>query len=238
MTRIDVSDYLLGELPPEDVLEAERLMREDPEFREQVERLRPVVARLDDLPPAAWEPLEPPPLRAPQEAGGREPASERRAGLLDRLRGNFVLRPAVAAVCALGLIAAGVGAGLAIDGEGGGGGSAPVDRFVMAPFGEGNFSASGVALVSEAEDGSTADVRVAGLRPSSSGDFYELWLLDDPEEPTRLISLGSFRVPRSGEAMVDVPLPVDPERFFFDLSVEAVDGDPAHSGNSVLRAPA
>jgi hypothetical protein len=53
-----------------------------------------------------------------------------------------------------------------------------------------------------------------------------------------MLSLGSFRVPASGEAEVTVPLPVDVADFrFVDVSVEDDDGDPGHSGVSVLRGP-
>jgi anti-sigma-K factor RskA len=78
-------------------------------------------------------------------------------------------------------------------------------------------------------------VRVTGLPPSRGGRFYELWLLGAEGE---LVSLGSFRVPASGEADISVPLPADPGRFAaLDVSVEPADGDPGHSKRSVLRAP-
>jgi hypothetical protein len=45
-------------------------------------------------------------------------------------------------------------------------------------------------------------------------------------------------VPASGEAEVTVPLPVDVSDFrFVDVSAEEDDGDPGHSGVSVLRGP-
>ena len=73
------------------------------------------------------------------------------------------------------------------------------------------------------------------MQPSADGNFYELWLLNSADD---LVSLGSFRVPASGEADVTVPLPADPEGFAaLDISAEPDDGDPAHSTRSVLRAP-
>ena len=50
----DVVNYLLGELGPDDRARVERAMRADPAFREEVERLRPVVADLEALPGEAW----------------------------------------------------------------------------------------------------------------------------------------------------------------------------------------
>ena len=85
-----------------------------------------------------------------------------------------------------------------------------------------------------ARDG-RARFSVRGLQPSTDGAFYELWLMNSADD---LVSLGSFRVPSSGEADVTVPLPADPDGFAaLDISAEPADGDPAHSTRSVLRAP-
>ena len=85
------------------------------------------------------------------------------------------------------------------------------------------------------EAGGRATVELRGLRPSGPRDFYELWLLGDDGE---LVSLGSVRVPDSGDATLDVELPVDPKQFrYLDLSREPDDGDPSHSTISILRGP-
>jgi anti-sigma-K factor RskA len=55
-------EYLLGELPPEAASRFEDELLADPALRAEVERLRPVVSRLDSLPPESWQPPEPPPL--------------------------------------------------------------------------------------------------------------------------------------------------------------------------------
>ncbi len=64
-----------------------------------------------------------------------------------------------------------------------------------------------------------------------AGDgFLELWLIDP--SVTRLVSLGPLRP----DGVYDVPGGVDPSEFpIVDISVEPVDGDPTHSGQSVLR---
>ena len=60
--------------------------------------------------------------------------------------------------------------------------------------------------------------------------YLELWLLDPTA--TRLVSLGPLRA----DGLYDVPSGVDPGEFpVVDVSVEPVDGDPTHSGQSVLR---
>lgn len=81
-------------------------------------------------------------------------------------------------------------------------------------------------------DGGLA-IRMDGLPASHDGDFHAVWLLD---APGKMIPIGSFRVGADGTAAVRVPLPVDPSRFDdVDVSVEPADGDPRHSGHSVLR---
>jgi anti-sigma-K factor RskA len=64
-----------------------------------------------------------------------------------------------------------------------------------------------------------------------AGDGYlELWLIDP--SVTRLVSLGPLRP----DGVYDLPPGVDPAQFpIVDVSVEPVDGDPTHSGQSVLR---
>ena len=60
--------------------------------------------------------------------------------------------------------------------------------------------------------------------------YFEVWMIDP--SVTALVSLGPLR--EDGE--YDVPPGVDPAAFpIVDVSVEPVDGDPAHSGASVLR---
>jgi anti-sigma-K factor RskA len=221
----DIVDYLLGELTPDERAAIERRIRDDPGFRREVERMRPVVADLEALPPDAWERGEVPPLPdlplAPA-APSPEPRRPRWPAL----------RPVAAVAVSAALIAAGLGIGALVFGGGGDADSGPA--IALAPLGAGGSSASGEARVISSDDGGLR-VRVSGLDPSMPGSFYELWLLDGPE---RLLSLGAFRVPASGAAEVTVPLPADPADFrFVDVSVESDDGDPGHSGLSVLRGP-
>ena len=102
-----------------------------------------------------------------------------------------MLRPAVAAGLALVLLALGVGAGLlAGGGDDGGGGGREVALAPVEPLGG---SASGTATF--ATGNREAKLRLTGLPPSHGGNFYELWLLNSPDD---LVSLGSFKVPASG----------------------------------------
>jgi anti-sigma-K factor RskA len=130
------------------------------------------------------------------------------------------------------ILAAGIAIGALAFGGGGG------DEPAGSPIGLRPLAAAPTAtgvVRAVAADGGGLHVEVAGLPPSGPRDFYELWLLDDAE---RMVALGSFRVPPSGATAVTVPLPnALMDHRFIDVSVERNDGNPTHSGRSVLRAP-
>ncbi len=128
---ITPSDYVLGELTPEQLAEAESMVREDPEFRAEVEALRPVVARLEELPEAGWEGVGEPEVR------DRLPSRARRTWLPQ-------LRPAMAMAASLLLIAVGVAAGAALFGDDGSDGSGQAsERIALEPLGTAATSAQG-----------------------------------------------------------------------------------------------
>lgn len=212
---VEAIDYVLNELAPPERAVAEDLLRSDAGFRAEVERLRPLVTQLENLPDAAWEGLVPPAAPTPKPA--RAPWF--------RWPERLVLRPALALGASLACIAVGIGIGvLAVGGD-----DAPEGRDIaLTPLAAG-ADARAVATVS----GDSLRIDVSDLAPTADGQFYELWMLNTP---TDLVSVASFRVPASGSTTVTVPLPDDPTRYrFLDLSVEPADGKPAHSGKSVLR---
>jgi anti-sigma-K factor RskA len=222
----DIVDYLLGELTPPEREAIERRMREDADFRREVDRMRPVVADLEALPPEAWhrDPVPALPHLPPLQAASPEP----------RRRWAWpALRPVAAVAACAALIAVGLGIGaLVFGGDDNGPGGGP--QIALQRIGDADPGANGVARVVSSDDGGLS-LQVSGLEPSAPDAFYNLWLLDGPD---RLLSLGAFRVPASGSAQVTVPLPVDLADFrFVDVSVEKEDGDPGHSGVSVLRGP-
>ena len=139
----------------------------------------------------------------------------------------------VAAVAAAAVLAAGVAIGALVAG---GGDDAPPEGPALALRGSATPARRRPAR--RAWSAGRGRPPRAGQRPepSAPGAFYELWLLDGAD---RLLSLGAFRVPASGTAEVTVPLPVDVTDFrFIDVSAEPEDGDPGHSGDSVLRPTA
>ena len=218
----DIVDYLLGELGPEERARVEQEMRDDPAFREEVERMRPLVADLEGLPGEAWVPDGPVPPLPPLPP---IPELEER-----RARRRISMRPAYAVAASIAVLLIGVAIGAVVTNRGADAGPA----IALGRVGEGGPDASGVARVVSSGDGELR-LEVSGLAPSAGRQFYELWLLDGP---TDAMSLGSFRVPSSGTAQVTVPLPVPIGDFrYIDVSVEPEDGVATHSGRSVLRAP-
>ena len=89
------------------------------------------------------------------------------------------------------------------------------------------------------EDGmhSIAIVDAALPAPEAGADL-EVWLIrpDDEGNVADLVSLGLVDPDDPGS--LDVPAGYDPADYFVvDISVEPRDGDPAHSGRSILRGP-
>jgi hypothetical protein len=185
-------------------------------------RLGDLARRLEQLPREAWDRPAPPPPPWPSPAAR------------DARRRRLTLRPLAASVAAAALLALGVAVGVLLGGGEDRGGDSTRNLALAPGAGRGRGATGSVSLIPRA--GGDATVRVSGMRPNGRGDFYELWLLGKKGE---LVSLGSFRVPRSGDAELTVPLPVDPARFrYLDVSREPDDGDPAHSTISILRGPA
>ncbi len=235
--RDQISSYLLGELDPTEAAAFERQIEADPELRQEVERLRPLVARLEGLPAEVWEAPQPPPLVMPEDAVQPSPAQAAAAPPVSRRRlrlPTLTLRPLPAAGLAAVLLAVGVAGGVLIGGNGGSSGpEAGATDLVLARIDNGPSGAHGDVLV--AGDQRRARVDVSGLDPSGSDRFYELWLLD---EDGRMIALGAFQVGADGRAEVELPIPVTPSQYrYFDVSLQKDNGDPAHSGISVLRGP-
>ncbi|MFD6032232.1 anti-sigma factor domain-containing protein [Cellulosimicrobium funkei] len=92
--------------------------------------------------------------------------------------------------------------------------------------------ASGDARVEERPDG-RRQVVVTVDAPAPDGTYREVWLL--AEDLSGLVSLG---VLDGTEGRFDVPDGLDLAEFpVVDVSEEHFDGDPSHSGDSVVRGP-
>jgi anti-sigma-K factor RskA len=188
--------------------------------------LRDVATQLRALGPEEWEPAAPPPLRAPV-AQQRERAARRRARWRGRFAPGLVLRPALAAAAVLALVVLGTALGALIAG---GDGTAAGREVALAAVGDGPRGAHADARLRAG----SMRLTVSGLPRVRAGSFYEIWMMRDARH---LVALGSFRVGADGRARVDLPVTESPRRYpVLDISREPADGDPAHSGHSVLRS--
>lgn len=99
----------------------------------------------------------------------------------------------------------------------------------LAPF-PGHPSAEGTAVVQERPDGTLA-VRVELSADAAPDTFREVWLIT--ADATALVSLG---VLDGTEQTFAIPADVDLKDYVLvDVSQEPVDGDPNHSGDSIVR---
>ncbi len=93
---------------------------------------------------------------------------------------------------------------------------------------------SGTALLRQKGGDLYLDLDLPDLSAEDQGAFYEVWMIDSNVEG--MISLGGLGQPGGDTARIDLPDNIDQAAFpVVDISVEPLDGDPTHSGQSVLR---
>lgn len=195
-----------------------------------------VRAALLELPDAAWQGRRPPPAA---------PAPAFRPRVRDRRERRFDPRvllalAGVVAAAALVTIVLVAGGEEGDEGEGPGAGG---DRTATQPAPPGGAADGGRTVPLEplpgrrgrgtatlSEDGERLAISISGL-PEPEG-AYEIWLYSSVVDSR---SLGSFRQRR---VELDARLPDDPRDYsWIDVSHEPADGNPNHSGESVMRVP-
>lgn len=228
--------FLTGEMDRDESASFEGRIAADPGLASEVEAIARVTGRIGSLPDEAWSRPEPPALdRAVFEGLGasRGEARERRRGRrrLGVATGFGWPRLLAGGLAAAALFVGGALVGTALEGEGPG--PAVTERLALSGIGP-EAPPGAVGEVSLASSGSDRlKLSVSGLEETGEREFYELWLLGDEGE---LVSLGSFRVDPGGGNEIEVPVPVDPDRYrYYDVSIESANGSPEHSGRSVLR---
>ncbi|MGZ4615449.1 MAG: anti-sigma factor [Actinomycetes bacterium] len=181
------------------------------------------LGRRPDAPPVGAGAVAP---ALPSAAPSAAPLAESSAGGTRRgpsWRLTAALAAAAAVVGVLGTLG-----GIALLGDDSASSTPPVvARASLAPLPE--HRGSGTAQLVGASGHRTLDLSVTGL--GKVNGFYEVWLLD--ADGKRLVSLGLLRGDRGS-----FPLPdgVDVRTYpVVDVSIEPADGNPAHSGNSVVR---
>jgi hypothetical protein len=133
----------------------------------------------------------------------------------------------LAAAAAL-VVGAGIGAGAVALNSGDDDGFA-VAAAALDPLQD--SGASGQARVIERDDGLRV-LEVDLTAPGLQDGFYEVWLIDEAVED--MVSVGIVQ----GGRQVTLPLPAGLDLGQYpvvDVSVEPLDGDPTHSGDSVAR---
>lgn len=217
--------YALGDLSGTEVAAFEARLAEDAELRREVDALRATMASLGELPAEAWpggERSEAPRRREPQPSRGSELVAPRPR------RRVWALRPAFAIGLLVLAIAVGGGAGALI--FSGDGSETPAPTLIQLNRLDAPAEAGADISMPAAE---TMLLNVHGLPPSAAGNYYEVWLMNDAES---LVPVASFRVGRSGQAKLEVPLPADPTAYrYFDVSRQSLTGGTGHSSDSVLR---
>ncbi len=107
-----------------------------------------------------------------------------------------------------------------------------IGQLVLRPVGQTDSKDAGVAVVAE-RGGQRQLIVQAQLTPSKNRQAYEVWLYNSQNDAK---SLGAQVTDQSGTFQGAGPLPKDFQRYkFIDVSVESVDQNRKHSGNSVLR---
>jgi Anti-sigma-K factor rskA/Sigma-70, region 4 len=92
---------------------------------------------------------------------------------------------------------------------------------------------AGIAVVAQQDGTRQVIVQAANLQPTQRGQAYEVWLYNSPEDAR---SLGAQVTDQRGTYQGAGPLPENYRRYrFVDVSLEPIDRNRAHSGQSVLR---
>ncbi|GGI47900.1 hypothetical protein BCL57_002613 [Agromyces flavus] len=189
-----------------------------------------IHAELGLAPELATDPLAPQPL---DESADLEPEPRPVAPLTARPRRAWW---PVALAAAVGGILAGVGIGIALAGLGTDGGSpAPQPTSVVLASADlaafpGWDDATGHATVEE-DPGGGRSIVVDLDAAVPAGDVREVWLIRS--DASGLVSLGLLE---GSSGRFSVPDGIDLSEYpLVDVSAEPVDGDPAHSGDSIVR---
>ncbi|WP_244851199.1 anti-sigma factor [Cellulomonas fimi] len=175
--------------------------------------------RVTTLPPA------PAPATPPSSGGGDAGGDVVPLGPRRRTRGPWTW---VAAAAAVGVVVGGVGTWAAT------GDAVTTDVVASATLDAlPGWDASGTATVEVDADGTRVlVVDVEGPVDGDSG-FREVWLLKP--DVSGLVSLGTLA---GASGRFDLPPGLDLDEFsVVDVSEEPFDGDPAHSGDSIVRGP-
>jgi anti-sigma factor RsiW len=144
----------------------------------------------------------------------------------------------VTAVAALVALVAGVGIGLGVGALGGGAGEGQPSSSIVAqlqPIGPLDRAAGGTLTATEHAGVRTMAVRLTGVADTAGADYLEVWLMNGAG--TEIVALGALTrddTGYTGSFTVPSNLPMA-QLDLVDVSAERYDGNPGHSGVSILR---
>lgn len=93
---------------------------------------------------------------------------------------------------------------------------------------------AGTALLKQRGADQFLELELPDLSTVDPNSIYEVWLID--ADVVGMVSLGNLGVIDGETVRIDLPDNIDHTQFpVVDISVEPLDGDPTHSGQSVLR---
>lgn len=165
-------------------------------------------------------------MQALPRRSGRHAASEP-ATTQSRFR-RWLPAAAAAAAVVIAVASGVIGAALSDDDEPTGGTIAAEAELAALAGSDRRGTARWLATV----DGAVLHVELAGSDDTEG--YLEVWLLDPDGE--RLVSLGTLPAGGASSADLRVPAGIAPDDYpLVDVSVEALNGDPTHSGVSVAR---
>ena len=163
--------------------------------------------------------------RMPDTSARARAVSAARAGARSRRR----WWPIAAAAAAVGIVA-GIALCAALSGLGAGKAGSQTIFAIASLDAFPGWSTSGSALVEEDDDGVRSIVVTLDAEVPSD-DVREVWLIRS--DASGLVSLGLLE---GSEGRFAVPAGIDLDEYtLVDVSAEPVDGDPAHSGDSIVR---
>jgi hypothetical protein len=174
--------------------------------------------------PVTAAPAAPVPPASPAAAGSPAPGSAPPGADVRELRPRRSTRVLLAVAASL-VLGAGIGAGVTALAQRDGGEAVTATDLASL---EGS-DAEGSAEVVARGGGSVLEVQLDA--PEQTDGYYEVWLIEPDIE--RMIPVG---IVQAGTTSLDLPAGVDLAEYpIVDVSVEPLDGDPAHSGVSVAR---
>jgi len=175
-------------------------------------------------------------LPAAESQPRRQPQARRQLPPPERPKARR--RVLVAAVAALVALAAGVGIGLGVGALGGGAGEGQPSSSIVAqlqPIGPLDPAGSGTLTATEQAGVRTMAVRLTGVPDTAGADYLEVWLMNGAG--TEIVALGALTrddTGYTGSFTVPSNLPMA-QLDLVDVSAERYDGNPGHSGVSILR---